>query len=419
MGRHADEGRKRGVAAWPIITAVAVLLIGGLIAAYFIWLRSDAGSGAVDQGCTGSVKIEIAAGDASAAAMKAVAEAFNATKPTARSACIVAEVTTLDSAVAAAGLITGWTGQAYPEPALWLPDNAADLNLVSAKAPDVVAGYNDEPIATSPVVLAVAARNAKSFPASFSWAGILADAAAGKSATMADGSPLTLAIGDPRTDRATRYSIESMLAGATGAAVTAEQVTTAAGGLSALFGKSAFSATTRGLLGDLAGSSTSFNAVAVVESALISFNATATSPLTAIRPAGATGGDSITAVGLSADWVNATQQEGAAAIIAYLRTPAATVLLQESGLQVPGTNAADTNAADTNPPGTNAPGTASGVADPSATGGTESPPTPTGPGQILPAAGPEVVQAIASAFGLPSQEATTGGTTPEATTTGG
>ncbi len=210
MGRHGDDTRRRGVATWLVATVVGVVvaLVAGI--GWIVFLSSDSGAGVVDTRCTGNTTIDVAAGGA-ASGLQEVAAAFNATAPEARGSCLTARVSAVASTQVAAALPTGWSGQASPQPTVWVPDNPADLATVAAVAPALVAGYNDSVLASSPVVLAVGAGNAPTtFP---SWRNLLVAVAAGTPPVLADGSALRLALGDPRTDPATGYALASMVGG--------------------------------------------------------------------------------------------------------------------------------------------------------------------------------------------------------------
>lgn len=338
MGRHGDDTRKRGLAGWLVATVVGVVVLLAGTVSYVVWLNSDSGSGTVDTSCTGRVTIEIAAGTA-AAAVQDVADAFNAGRPEARGSCLTAHVNAIDSTQVAAGLIRGWSGQANPEPAVWVPDNLADLASVAAVMPGLVAGVNDTPLAGSAVVLAVAPASAAGFTAGFSWADILTADIEGSPAVLADGSPVTLALGDPRVDRATGYALESMIATDPASPVTVEVVGGATPALAALTSWSAVSASTAGLLDDLARGSSTFNAVPVLEATLVAFNRAHGNILQAIYPSGPTAGEQLTAVGLSADWVDQTEVEGAAHFVDFLSSEGGAAPLMLAGLRVPGQQA--------------------------------------------------------------------------------
>ena len=382
MGRHGDDTRRRGVATWLIATVAGTVVALTVGIAWVSFLGSDSGSGVVDTRCTGDATIDIAAGSG-AGGLELVAGAFNDTAPEARGSCLTARVHAVASSQVVAALAVGWSGQASPQPAVWIPDNPADLAAVAAVAPATVAGYNDTVIASSPVVLAVDGGQA---PAGFpSWRDLLVALAAGTPPMLADGDPLTLALGDPRSDPATGYALESMIAGGD-AAVTTEDVTAATDALPAVADRAAVSASAADLLDDLAASPT-FTAVPALEATVAAHNAGVGTPLDVIRPAGPTAGDELTAITLSADWVDVTETEGAAKFIDFLRSPAAAELLRQAGWRIPDGAATSVNGVDTTTPVTALPPSDGAVADALAAA-LQLPPAPPGTGSAPPTATP-------------------------------
>ncbi|MEP6981808.1 MAG: substrate-binding domain-containing protein [Nakamurella sp.] len=330
------------MAGWLVATVIGVVVALAAGITWVVFLNSDSGSGVVDTTCTGRTRIDIAAGGA-APGLRAVAAAFNATAPEARGRCLSAQINQVAATQVADALPSGWTGQASPLPVVWIPDTPADVASVAATAPELVAGYNDAVIASSPVVLAVTGGPAPG--ASPSWSELLTAVAGGSAPALADGTPFTLAVGDPRLDPATAYALESMIA-VGDAAVTTADVQAATDRLLALAGRSAVSSTAADLLDDLAVGSLTFSAVPALEATVLGYNADAATPLQVLRPSGPTAGDQLTAIALSASWVGVDQAEGAAAFIKFLRSPVATTLLQQAGWRVPGTTATTTDGID-------------------------------------------------------------------------
>src|SRR3954453_14307917 len=107
MARHAEDTRNRGVAGWIIGSSIAGVVLVAALIAYFAFLRNDA-SDAADTGCSGSSTVQVVAG-ASAPALSQIADAYNATRPSARGVCVSVQVSPLPSADAADALSTGWT----------------------------------------------------------------------------------------------------------------------------------------------------------------------------------------------------------------------------------------------------------------------------------------------------------------------
>ena len=302
MGRHANADSRRRVAAWPIVVAVAVLLIAGLTTAYFLVINPSKKTAA----CTGSTVLPVTASPGAAKAVTDAATAFNATAPVARSTCVSVSVTAMSGADAAAALVAGWKGQSTPAPGLWVVDSAADVKILDAGNSAMTAGHTNTPLATSPVVLAV--RAAPATPVSWS--------------SLADGtSSLVLTIPDPKTNRASTDALESLVAASstTPTAVDAAAVSAATPVLQRLAGPSAAApdSTTAALTGLAAGTG-GYTAVPVIESQLASYNSTASTPLTALYPTGATAGDEITPIPLTASWVTDAMSDAAAAFDGFL-----------------------------------------------------------------------------------------------------
>ena len=288
MARHADDTRNRGVAGWIIGSSIAGVVLVAALIAYFVFLRNDASEGA-DTGCSGSSTVQVVAG-ASAPALSQIADAYNATRPAARGVCVSVQVSALSSADAADALLAGWTNQAVPPPAIWVADTGADVTAVESGAAELVAGHSETLWASSPVVLAVSHLEADSVPADLAWTGLPAATDSDNGVTLAGDRRLSLALGDPRTDLGTAFALESVVgSGSADAAVQPDQVTSAAGALSALAGQSARTADVAGLLDDVSAGSGSFTALPVLETQIAVYNAAdGNDSLRAVYPAGPT-----------------------------------------------------------------------------------------------------------------------------------
>ena len=104
-------------------------------------------------------------------------------------------------------------------------------------------------------------------------------------------------------------------------------------------------ATTEEALTQLAAGTSSFTAVPVVESDLVTFSAT-TPGLTGISPAGGTVGDAVYAVPLTASWITPTMKDAAAVFLAYLRGPGGDQAFTENGFVLPGATPAGSTGPD-------------------------------------------------------------------------
>ena len=325
MGRHASANRRRGLAAWPVIVGVAVLLVAALTVTYFLIVnrqRSTAGD------CTGSTVLPVLAGPGAAQAINDAATAFNKTKPVARSTCVSVSVSSMPGSTAVTAIGAGWKNQTSPGPGLWVADSAADLDALDAADPALTAGHTNVSLATSPVVLAVRAAPA----AAISWAGL-----------AAAGTPLVLSVPDPAANRASSYALESMLAA--GSKTAAGQPIDSAAGADSILAPAAAAlapaapSTTAAALTDLAAGSGGFTAVPVVESDLAVFNRNHPTGLTAVYPTGAAAGDELLAIPLTADWVTDAMSDAAAAFDAYLTSGPGVATLAAAALRTAGSRA--------------------------------------------------------------------------------
>ena len=306
MGRHASEDRSRRVAAWPIIVVVAALVLAGLAVGYFVILHNSQKAAA----CSGSTVLPVAASPGAARAVNEAATAFNATTPVARSTCVTVTVNTVSGSVAEAALAAGWKDQKTPAPGLWVVDSAADVAALDASNSAMTAGHTTGNLATSPVVLAMAKPAASG---TVTWKGLAAGSAGGP----------VLAVPSPDVNRASNYALQSLVAAANSTSTVEAAAVTAAAPLFARLATAVPSppATTTAALTDLAGGTAGFTAVPVVESDLADFNAAHPPGLTAVYPTGATAGDEIMPVPLTAPWVTDAMSDAAAAFDAFLGDP--------------------------------------------------------------------------------------------------
>jgi hypothetical protein len=385
MGRHADETRHRGFARWLVAAVVAVVLLTAGTIAYIVIVNRDNSASA--GGCTGSTVLPVIASTGAFAAVTEAAKDFDATAPVARSTCVSTSVTSLPGPTVATALADGWTISSSPPPTVWASDSMTDLVALEDQQPELTSGRDDEPLATSPVVLAVRPADAVAVEG-LTWATLPTSVGGDGGVQLPSGDPLTLALPDPRTNRGTAYALESVLSTGT----TAVSPATVAAGKSELAtlaaGADQSVPDTATALEQLSAGAAPFNAVPVVESDLAAFNSTATDPLTAIYPGGGSAGDQLLATTLTGSWVDSTQSEAGAAFHAFLGKPAGVTALARGHVRV------------------------SGAPTPAVRGVTF-----TQPVTQVPAAEAGVADALALAIGGPAQGSGTAGTSPSATTT--
>ena len=233
--RHSsDDGGRRGVAPWIIITAVVVLVIAAGTTAYLLIVGGDDAESA---SCNSQVVLPVVSAPGAAAAITDAAAAFDATNPVARSACVSTTVTSLPNSETIAGLAAGWQGNTAAAPGMWVADSAASLTALEATNSALTAGRDTNPMATSPVVLAVRTDDAAAVTAAgLSWQTLPAAAGPNGTVVLPSGQHLVVALPDPTTNRATSYALQSVVAAGSGGTVDAAAVAAAAAELAVLAG---------------------------------------------------------------------------------------------------------------------------------------------------------------------------------------
>jgi hypothetical protein len=268
-----------------------------------------------------------------------------------------------------------------------VPQTAVALQSLESTDSAMTAGRDTNPIATSPVVIAVRDEDAANVQsAGLSWGGLAAATGPDGTVTLPSGRHLVLALPDPTTNRASSYALQSVLASKSGGTVDVASVATNAAELATIGagGPTVQPSSTEQALNQLADRSGGFTAVPVVANDLATFTA-GTPGLTAITPTGATIGDTVYSVPLSASWVTPAMDDAAALFLAYLRSPDGRAAFTDHGLQLAGGPSA----------GPNSPATA-GSATPTSGAGTPD------SGGVIPDAGGEIAAALAAAIGAGS-----------------
>jgi len=385
--RHASRGGRRGVASWIIVTVIAAVVVIGAALAYILIVG---GSNKAEGTCSSQVQLPVVSAPGATAAITSAATAFNGTAPVARSACVTAAVTSLPDSQAQLALADEWQQAAGTPPAIWVPESEAALHALEATDSAMTAGRDTNPIATSPVVIAVRDEDAASIQsAGLSWADLAASSGPDGTVTLPSGRKLIVALPDPTSNRASSYALQSVLANKAGGTVDVASVTANAAELASIGagGPSVQPSTTEQALNQLADRSGGFTAVPVVASELAAFTAT-TPGLTAIAPNGTAVGDTVYAVPLSASWVTPTLDDAAALFLAYLRSSDGEAAFAEHGLQVPSPRPAGSTGAGASP----AAGSSGGAVPTGSPAGSD-------PADVIPDAGAEVAAALGAAIG--------------------
>ncbi|SDG44862.1 von Willebrand factor type A domain-containing protein [Lentzea fradiae] len=224
MSRHRALRAKvrRGIAKWPVLIVVFVVLIG-LGWAVLAWAGDvlNKRSQALAQNCSeGDSVLRVSATPSIAEAVADVARAYAATRPVVYDHCIAIEVVSADSSMVLDGLTTTWDEEKLGQrPHAWVPDSTLWATRLSALDAKLV-GSAPKSVGTSPVLLA-APEAAAPVLKDFRWTEMPDVTDWTKFGT--DWGRFSVAMPDPATNTASALAIQSALADGTGP-VTAESL---------------------------------------------------------------------------------------------------------------------------------------------------------------------------------------------------
>lgn len=338
--RHSSQGGRRGIAPWIIVTIIAAVVVIAGTVGYILIVNSGSND---EASCNSQVVLPVVSAPGASEAITAAAAAFDATAPVARSACVSTTVTTAPAAETAQLLADGWPESAGAGPGVWVTDSEGDLLTLEATNSALTAGRATEPLATSPVVLAVRSADAAAVEAAaLSWTTLPTASGPDGELILPGGEHLLVALPNPVTNRGTSYALQSVLLGASGGTIDAASAAGAGPALVNLIGTGPTGsgqsppvqpATTAEALTDLAAGTGAFTAVPVVASDLATFTA-GTPGLVAVSPSGTTVGDAVFAAPLSASWVTPTLDDASALFLAYLRGPGGDTAFTDHGFEL-------------------------------------------------------------------------------------
>ncbi|MEJ7649827.1 MAG: VWA domain-containing protein [Nakamurella sp.] len=358
MGRHADVRRRRGIASWPLVAAGVVVLLVAVAVMYVFVLKND--NDKTPQACTGSATLTVLASSGSSPAARALSDAFNATAPSARSTCVTSQVVTAASGDAAGMLAGGWQGRSDPPPAVWITDDASQLAALEKSDPAITAGRDTEPLATSPVVLAMRSDASSGLTGKRSWQQFATSFATGGGT-----SGQQLLAPDPRDNRASSYALSSMFA-VDGALPSVSEIGAAATTVRSMIDRQSTDLATTGdalqLLTD-GGDGAERLAVPVTEADLAAYNSSAASPLTAVYPSGPAVGDEVYVISLTMDGLDDIQRDAATRFHSFARDTAGKQMFTAARMRVPGLTTSTAPGIDADTTVTVLPGTESGQED--------------------------------------------------------
>lgn len=348
MSRHRALRAKvkRGIARWPVLIVVLVVLIGlSWLALSWAGGVLDKRSQAIAQGCSeGDSVLRVAATPSVAEAVADVARAYSATRPVVYDHCIAIEVTSADSSAVLDGLTTTWDETKLGKrPHAWLPDSTLWANRLSALNAKLV-GSAPKSVGTSPVLLA-APEAAAPVLKDFRWSDLpdITD----WTRFGQNWGRFSVAMPDPSANTASALAIQSALAGGTGP-VTPESLGSDAS--KAKLTKLAATVppevppTTRDALGRLGDSATvnaaGFSATPVSEVDLFRHNTgkdAPSKPLVGVLPAGPAPVADFPYVALGGTEVGEAEVRAAQAFRDFMTEPAQQAILARGGLRVEST----------------------------------------------------------------------------------
>lgn len=348
MSRHRALRAKvkRGIAKWPVLVVVLVVLLG------LSWLALSWAGGVLDrrsqalaQNCSeGESVLRVAVTPSVAGVVRDVAQEYSRTRPVVYDHCIAIEVISADSSAVLEGLTTTWDETKLGKrPHAWLPDSTLWANRLTALNAKLV-GSAPKSVGTSPVLLA-APEAAAPVLEDFRWSDL---------PEVTDwerfGQPwgrFSVAMPDPSANTASALAIQSALAGGKGP-VTAESLGSDAT-KSALTKLAAtvppeVPATTRDALARLGDSATvnaaGFSATPVSEVDLFRHNTgkdAPSKPLVGVLPAGPAPVADFPYVALGGTEVGEAEERAAQAFRDFTTEPAQQAILARGGLRVEST----------------------------------------------------------------------------------
>jgi Ca-activated chloride channel family protein len=348
MSRHRTLRAKvkRGIAKWPVLIVVLVVLLGlSWLALSWAGDVLDKRSQALAQNCSeGESVLRVSVTPSIAEAVRDVARAYSATRPVVYDHCIAIEVTSADSSAVLEGLTTTWDeSKLGKRPHAWLPDSTLWANRLTALNAKLV-GSAPKSVGTSPVLLA-APEAAAPVLKDFRWSDL--PEVTDWSRYGQSWGRFSVAMPDPAANTASALAIQSALAGGVGP-VTAESLGSDAS-KSALTKLAAtvppeVPPTTRDALRRLGDSATvnaaGFSATPVSEVDLFKHNTgkeAPSKPLVGVLPAGPAPVADFPYVALGGSEVGEAEVRAAQAFRDFMTEPGQQAILARGGLRVEST----------------------------------------------------------------------------------
>ncbi len=348
MSRHrALRARvRRGIAKWPVLIVVFVVLIGlGWLAWSWAGGVLDSRARALAANCSeGNSVLRVAATPSVAESVADVARAWSAKRPVVYDHCIAIEVTSADSAAVLEGLTTTWDANKLGgRPHAWLPDSTLWANRLTALNAKLV-GAAPKSVGTSPMLLA-APEAAAPVLKDFRWSDL--PEVTDWSKFGQSWGRFSVAMPDPASNTASALAIQSALAGGKGpvtAASLGSETSKAALSKLAATVPPEVPATTRDALRRLGDSATvnaaGFSATPVSEVDLYKHNTgkeAPSKPLAGVLPVGPTPVADFPYIALGGPEVGEAEVRAAQAFREFMTEPAQQKILAAGGLRVEST----------------------------------------------------------------------------------
>ncbi|WP_328858064.1 substrate-binding domain-containing protein [Williamsia herbipolensis] len=172
MGQHrTDETRRRGISRGLSLTILAVIVVVALVVGWNLLgtSLSDDGDAAARTCVEGEQTVTVLADADIATPLATIAQAYSATRPVVRDACVTVTVRPSDPKTTLEGLTGTWdTASMGAYPAAWVPASSVwSAQLLAARS--AIVDGDPESLVSSPVVLAVAPEFARAAAGRVSW----------------------------------------------------------------------------------------------------------------------------------------------------------------------------------------------------------------------------------------------------------
>lgn len=319
MGTHRSDFGGRGLARWVIAAfAAVVVLILIIVGVWWLGNVSDREGQEAAASCVrGDMTVPVIVTPALVEPLERAAAEFNESGTVSEDFCAKVAITGMPADTALAQLTGTWPAESGPVPALWIPETTVWTARLVASNPGALTGQPTS-IASSPVVLAVPARDAAAFN-DVGWLDL-------------PGKQTELRVAVPHGDAGVLagLSVASALARTGGAPISDTAASSPL--VNTTLTRWADAAPKTPTLAELAAGSTKARALPILEQALFAADGAA---FTAVTPRGATASATYPAAVLGRPEVSDAQRHGAADFLTFLTKDGNAKPLADAGFRVP------------------------------------------------------------------------------------